>query len=221
MNTLENILIIAGISLDVFASMEIQGAMLQKVNKKTLLVVSAIVSLLQLMFFFGGYAAGYGIDRAGVWRNASWVGYILDTIIFALLGSRLIVKGIRREFVDETRSVITVKQYAKIIAVTTVYTLFAGCAYGLVGTHVIIMLALIVLCDEFELLTEYAAFGVHFGDNDFRCVQAGYAICGEVARMGAGNANLNGVFGLSGGGHGCGKQGCGHELEKMFHFHSS
>ena len=46
MNTLENILIIAGISLDVFASMEIQGAMLQKVNKKTLLVVSAIVSLL-------------------------------------------------------------------------------------------------------------------------------------------------------------------------------
>ena len=59
MNTLENILIIAGISLDVFASMEIQGAMLQKVNKKTLLVVSTIVSLLQLMFFIGGYAAGY------------------------------------------------------------------------------------------------------------------------------------------------------------------
>lgn len=162
MNTLENILIIAGISLDVFASMEIQGAMLQKVNKKTLLVVSAIVSLLQLMFFFGGYAAGYGIDRAGVWRNASWVGYILDTIIFALLGARLIVKGIRSEFVDETRSVITVKQYAKIIAVTTVYTLFAGCAYGLVGTHVIIMLALIVLFSFIVVISGLYA-GYHFG----------------------------------------------------------
>lgn len=162
MNTLENILIIAGISLDVFASMEIKGAMLQKVNKKTLLVVSAIVSLLQLMFFFGGYAAGYGIDRAGVWRNASWVGYILDTIIFALLGARLIVKGIRREFVDETRSVITVKQYAKIIAVTTVYTLFAGCAYGLVGTHVIIMLALIVLFSFIVVISGLYA-GYHFG----------------------------------------------------------
>ena len=162
MNTLENILIIAGISLDVFASMEIQGAMLQKVNKKTLLVVSTIVSLLQLMFFFGGYAAGYGIDRAGVWRNASWVGYIIDTIIFALLGARLIVKGIRREFVDETRSVITVKQYAKIIAVTTVYTLFAGCAYGLVGTHVIIMLALIVLFSFIVVISGLYA-GYHFG----------------------------------------------------------
>lgn len=162
MNTLENILIIAGISLDVFASMEIQGAMLQKVNKKTLLVVSAIVSLLQLMFFFGGYAAGYGIDRAGVWRNASWVGHILDTIIFAFLGARLIVKGIRREFVDETRSVITVKQYAKIIAVTTVYTLFAGCAYGLVGTHVIIMLALIVLFSFIVVISGLYA-GYHFG----------------------------------------------------------
>lgn len=162
MNTLENILIIAGISLDVFASMEIQGAMLQKVNKKTLLVVNAIVSLLQLMFFFGGYAAGYGIDRAGVWRNASWVGYILDTIIFAFLGARLIVKGIRREFVDETRSVITVKQYAKIIAVTTVYTLFAGYAYGLVGTHVIIMLALIVLFSFIVVISGLYA-GYHFG----------------------------------------------------------
>ena len=162
MNTLENILIIAGISLDVFASMEIQGAMLQKVNKKTLLVVSTIVSLLQLMFFFGGYAAGYGINRAGVWRNASWVGYILDTIIFALLGARLIVQGIRREFVDETRSVITVKQYAKIIAVTTVYTLFAGCAYGLVGTHVIIMLALIVLFSFIVVISGLYA-GYHFG----------------------------------------------------------
>ena len=162
MNTLENILIIAGISLDVFASMEIQGAMLQKVNKKTLLVVITIVSLLQLMFFFGGYAAGYGIDRAGVWRNASWVGYIIDTIIFALLGARLIVKGIRREFVDETRSVITVKQYAKIIAVTTVYTLFAGCAYGLVGTHVIIMLALIVLFSFIVVISGLYA-GYHFG----------------------------------------------------------
>ena len=162
MNTLENILIIAGISLDVFASMEIQGAMLQKVNKKTLLVVSTIVSLLQLMFFIGGYAAGYGIERAGVWRNASWVGYILDTIIFALLGARLIVKGIRREFVDETRSVITVKQYAKIIAVTTVYTLFAGCAYGLVGTHVIIMLALIVLFSFIVVISGLYA-GYHFG----------------------------------------------------------
>ena len=162
MNTLENILIIAGISLDVFASMEIQGAMLQKVNKKTLLVVSTIVSLLQLMFFIGGYGAGYGIDRAGVWRNASWVGYIIDTIIFALLGARLIVKGIRREFVDETRSVITVKQYAKIIAVTTVYTLFAGCAYGLVGTHVIIMLALIVLFSFIVVISGLYA-GYHFG----------------------------------------------------------
>ena len=162
MNTLENILIIAGISIDVFASKEIQGAMLQKVNKKTLLVVSTIVSLLQLMFFFGGYAAGYGIDRAGVWRNASWVGYIIDTIIFALLGARLSVKGIRREFVDETRSVITVKQYAKIIAVTTVYTLFAGCAYGLVGTHVIIMLALIVLFSFIVVISGLYA-GYHFG----------------------------------------------------------
>ena len=82
-------------------------------------------------------------------------------------------------------------------------------------------LALIVLCDEFNLLAEHAAVGVHLGDNDFRCVQARHTIRGEVTRVGTGNADLDGVFGLSGSGHGRGKHGGGHELEKMFHFHSS
>lgn len=50
MNWIENILIIAGISLDIFAAMEIEGAMLADVKRKSLLIACTIVTLLQLIF---------------------------------------------------------------------------------------------------------------------------------------------------------------------------
>ena len=59
MNWIENILIIAGISLDIFAAMEIEGAMLADVKRKSLLIACTIVTLLQLIFFFGGYFICY------------------------------------------------------------------------------------------------------------------------------------------------------------------
>ena len=46
MNLLENILIVAGISLDIFAAMEIEGAMLAVVKRKTLIIACALVALL-------------------------------------------------------------------------------------------------------------------------------------------------------------------------------
>ena len=54
MSWIENILIIAGISLDIFAAMEIEGAMLADVKRKSLMIASTIVTVLQLIFFFGG-----------------------------------------------------------------------------------------------------------------------------------------------------------------------
>ena len=45
MKWLECILIIAGISFDMLASMEVQGAMLQEIKKKKLLGVTSLVVL--------------------------------------------------------------------------------------------------------------------------------------------------------------------------------
>ena len=47
MSWIENILIIAGISLDIFAAMEIEGAMLADVKRKSLMIASTIVTVLQ------------------------------------------------------------------------------------------------------------------------------------------------------------------------------
>ena len=48
MNWIENVLIIAGVSLDIFAAMECQGALVAKVDKKQLSVICALIAVWQL-----------------------------------------------------------------------------------------------------------------------------------------------------------------------------
>ena len=47
MNWLENLLVIAGILLDVFAAMEIQGAMIPNIKRKTVIVACGVVAGLE------------------------------------------------------------------------------------------------------------------------------------------------------------------------------
>lgn len=163
MNWIENILIIAGISLDIFAAMEIEGAMLADVKRKSLIIACTLVAMLQLLFFFGGYTACYLIDQYDVVLNGQAVGYIVAVIVFALLGVRLIVKAIKKEFVHEKRrDGIKVSDYIKIIAVTSFYTLVAGCACGFVGTSVVMMAIVILVCSVLVVVGGLYT-GYHFG----------------------------------------------------------
>ena len=52
MNWIENVLIIAGVSLDIFAAMECQGALVAKVDKKQLSVICALIAVWQLCVAF-------------------------------------------------------------------------------------------------------------------------------------------------------------------------
>ena len=55
MNWMENLLIIAGVSLDIFAAMECQGSLVAKINKKNLTVICGIVALAQLITLYLGH----------------------------------------------------------------------------------------------------------------------------------------------------------------------
>jgi putative Mn2+ efflux pump MntP len=163
MNAIENILIIAGISLDIFAAMEIEGAMLADVKKKSLAIACTLVALLQLLFFFGGYFVCYELGKNSVIQNSKNVGYIVAAVVFSLLGVRLIVKAIRKEFIHERRrDNIRVRDYIKIIAVASCYTLVAGCACGFVGTSVVMMAVVILVCSVLVVIGGLYT-GYHFG----------------------------------------------------------
>ncbi len=132
MNWFEVILIVAGISLDIFAAMEIQGAMLARIKPRTLLIVTGLVVFLQQVFFFLGFGVSFYLaNRRMLFKSPQVTGEIIAVVIFALLGLRLLVKAVRREMVQEHCREITVRQYVHIIAVASFYTIFAGFACGL------------------------------------------------------------------------------------------
>lgn len=186
MNYLQGILIVAGISLDLLATMEVEGAKLGEIKRKTLLLNSLAITGLQLLFFFGGYYICHYIDQIEVFANekTAWLGEVIAFLVFALLGVRLFVKALKREFVDEKRGEITRKTYVRIIAVTTIYTLFAGCATGFLEFPPMFLLITIIICSFIVVITGIYT-GYMFG---FRAKTVFYAI-GAAVLWGAG-ANI-------------------------------
>ena len=163
MNWLENLLIVAGIGLDIFAEFEIQGAMLAQIKKKTLVIACAVVAGLQLIFYFGGYAICMLLATHGYLANPVNYGEVVAVVVFALLGIRLIYKAIKREFVQEKlKESLKVWDYIRIIVVSSLYTIAAGCVCGLVGisigTLIVIILAISIIMVVGGLYT-----GLHFG----------------------------------------------------------
>lgn len=178
MNYLQGILIVAGISLDLLATMEVEGAKLGEIRRKTLLLNSLLITGLQLGFFFGGYYICHYIDQIEVFANekTAWLGEVIAFLVFALLGVRLFVKAIRHEFVDERRETISRKTYVRIILVTTIYTLFAGCATGFLEFPPLFLLITIIIC---SIIVVFAGvyMGYIFG---FRAKTVFYAIGAAV-----------------------------------------
>ena len=163
MNGLENILIVAGISLDIFAAFEIEGAMLAVVKRKALIIACVIVTLLQMVFYFGGYFICYQLATYGVLSQAENWGYVISIIVFAAIGVRLMVKGVKKEFIHEKRCEnLVVSKYVRIISVTSFYTLAAGCACGLVGTAVLPTFFTILVCSVLVVIGGIYT-GYHFG----------------------------------------------------------
>ena len=171
-------MIVAGISLDLLATMEVEGAKLGEIRRKTLLLKSLLITGLQLGFFFGGYYICHYIDQIEVFANekTAWLGEVIAFLVFALLGVRLFVKAIRHEFVDERRETISRKTYVRIILVTTIYTLFAGCAMGFLEFPPLFLLITIIIC---SIIVVFAGvyMGYMFG---FRAKTVFYAIGAAV-----------------------------------------
>ena len=141
MNWIENVLIIAGVSLDIFAAMECQGALVAKVDKKQLSVICALIAVWQLCALaLGNYLSGL-LYRNELAHDENFVGLVIAAVIFFGLGIRLIAKAIKNEWVNERREEsLDVKKFLRMTAVTSIYTLLAGIAFGFLGTNVALML---------------------------------------------------------------------------------
>lgn len=163
MTWIENLLIIAGISLDLFAAMECQGSLVRKVDKKQLSIVCVVVTLWQLIaLFVGHFLSGLLYNQTDT-SDEMLVGHVISIVIFFCLGIRLIVKAIRNEHVDEHLELNPgLKRFVKMVALTSIYTILAGIAFGFWGTNFVMLIALIIILSVvFVVAGMYT--GYHFG----------------------------------------------------------
>lgn len=93
MDWIENLLIIAGVSLDIFAAMECQGSLVAKINKKNLTVICGIVALAQLITLYLGHFLSSLFCRYRSVPDEKLLGQIISMVIFMILGIRLMVKA--------------------------------------------------------------------------------------------------------------------------------
>lgn len=163
MNWIENLLIIAGISLDLFAAMECQGALVAKVDKKQLTVICVLVAVWQLAALAAGDYLSLLLYRNETAHNEKFVGLVLAAAIFFCLGIRLIVKAIKNEKVNEhLEEKLGLKRFLRMASVTSIYTLLVGVAFGLLGSSIEMMLITMV-CITIAVVILGMYTGYHFG----------------------------------------------------------
>ena len=163
MGWIEYMLIVAGSSLDIFAAMECQGALVQKVNKRQLTAICAIIALFQIIAMCTGYFLSNYINRKYSVADEALLGEILSITILIGLGIRLIVKAIKNERIEEhCQPRFEMKRILVVAGATAGYTVLAGIAFGFLNTGLITILIMVgcfsVICIIAGMYTGY-----HFG----------------------------------------------------------
>ena len=144
---MENLLIIAGVSLDIFAAMECQGSLVAKINKKNLTVICGIVALAQLITLYLGHFLSSLFCHYRSVPDAKLLGQIISMVIFMILGIRLMVKAIRNEHVEEhLEHHLGIRRFVRMACISGSYTLLTGIAFGFLETNVLMILIMIVVC---------------------------------------------------------------------------
>ena len=146
MNWMENLLI-AGVSLDIFAAMECQGSLVAKINKKNLTVICGIVALAQLITLYLGHFLSSLFCHYRSVPDEKLLGQIISMVIFVILGIRLMVKAIRNEHVEEhLEHHLGIRRFVRMACISGIYTLLTGIAFGFLETNVLMILIMIVVC---------------------------------------------------------------------------
>ena len=141
MNWMENLLIIAGVSLDIFAAMECQGSLVAKINKKNLTVICGIVALAQLITLYLGHFLSSLFCHYRSVPDEKLLGQIISMVIF------MMVKAIRNEHVEEhLEHHLGIRRFVRMACISGIYTLLTGIAFGFLETNVLMILIMIVVC---------------------------------------------------------------------------
>ena len=173
MNWIENLLIVAGLSLDIFGEMECQVSLVSKINKKLLSGICILMAVCQMIALFFGHFLSDLFCKSYPKSDERFLGEILAMVIFFALGIRLIVKAIRNERVEEhLETNLGIRRFVRLASISSLYTVLAGIAFGFVGTNLVaILIMIVVITIAFVIGGMYT--GYHLG---FTSKTTGYTV---------------------------------------------
>ncbi len=159
MNTIEELIVILGISFDVFAVMECHGSLIAKVDKKQLAIFCSLLMLGQAVSLGTGNFISQLLCKDKIDIHEAFLGQIVAAVVFLCLGIRLLLKAWRNERVIERREdKLNLPEIAKFYVRTILFTLLTGLAFGLLQSSAAALLAMIL-----TLTVAVTVLGVYTG----------------------------------------------------------
>ena len=164
MNGVESLLMIGGISLNIFATMEFQGSLVAKIQKKCLAAFCFLVCIWQTAAFFcGNLLAVFLLQKGRIAEREQMIGTGIAVLICAGMGVHLLLKAIRTEKLSEHReNHFNIGRISHEMAGTGTYTLLAGIAFGFVESNRPFCL-IIIICLSVVAVIAGTYTGYHFG----------------------------------------------------------
>lgn len=133
MSLIEILIISIGLSLDVYAVVVCQGAVLLNIEKSKLLKMSLFFCAWQVAAVAIGHAVTLIPYLADIAHNVSYIGESISVIIFTVMGAYMLYKAWKNEGILERLSDINYKQLSAAAFFTSLDALFAGMGWSFAG----------------------------------------------------------------------------------------
>ena len=146
MSWIEIVLITIGMSLDTFAAVECQGALVAKLEKKRLSMAVTVIALWQtIALLIGSFLVTLLNQYDTQLSGEAFIGRILAILILFGMGLRMFVKAWRNERIVEKREDgLNIKKTFFSIAKGTIFTILTGIAFAFLEADIKAVLIMII-----------------------------------------------------------------------------
>ena len=146
MSWIEIVLITIGMSLDTFAAVECQGALVAKLEKKRLSMAVTVIALWQtIALLIGSFLVTLLNQYDTQLSGEAFIGRILAILILFGMGLRKFVKAWRNERIVEKREDgLDIKKTFFSIAKGTIFTILTGIAFAFLEADIKAVLIMII-----------------------------------------------------------------------------
>ena len=146
MSWIEIVLITIGMSLDTFAAVECQGALVAKLEKKRLSMAVTVIALWQtIALLIGSFLVTLLNQYDTQLSGEAFIGRILAILTLFGMGLRMFVKAWRNERIVEKREDgLDIKKTFFSIAKGTIFTILTGIAFAFLEADIKAVLIMII-----------------------------------------------------------------------------